>query len=140
VFQHAEERAHRQAGSNRFAEVVGFAREDLCAVRFGAQDEIHVADGDAGARLNRGFADLGATDARVIRRAEVAHGDPARAPLELAVVTADGVVGQDEIVVSRLADAERVAHHRALAAGFATHDHQHQIVWRRVAQRSSPRG
>jgi hypothetical protein len=52
----------------------------------GLDHDLYVADHECCAGLERGCLYLGAADARVIRRAQVAYDEAARARLELAVV------------------------------------------------------
>ena len=139
VLQHTEERAHGQAWAQRLAELARFAGQDVRAVGLGAQDELDVAHGDGRARFDRGLADLCWADPRVIGRVEVLDQDAALAPGELAVVARDGIVGQDQIVVRRLADADPVVSHREpLAASLSGDDHQHQLVRRSFARTCGP--
>jgi hypothetical protein len=130
VLEHAEQRAHRQAGAQRFAELALLAGQNVRAVGFGSQDQIHVADGEGGAGFDRGFAHDGAPHAGVVGRAQVLDRDAVGAAAELAVVARDGVVGQHQIVVRGLADPDALAHAEPLAAGLAGDHHQHQLVGR----------
>jgi hypothetical protein len=96
------------------------------ACGFAAQADLYRAHRDRRAELDGALADHRAPDARVIGRAEVAYHDAFRLALDHAVMSRHGVVGQDQVVVLRLADPELFTERLARTAGCAAqHDDDH---------------
>jgi hypothetical protein len=58
----------------------------------------------------------------VIGRAQIAHQNASLGALELAVMARDGVVGQHQIIVLALTDAQLLSHFDSLAASAAGQD------------------
>jgi hypothetical protein len=123
ALEHAEDRAHREAVAERFAELGRLARQDDGLARLDAHAELDAAHADGRAGLDHGFVHGGAADARVVGRAQIAHEDALGAPFELAMLARDGVVAQDEIIFGRFTDAEPIDEPDAFSAfGAVQHD------------------
>ena len=83
------------------------ARQHLDVAHGRAQRDLDLAHLEHRARLDDGLRDARALHLRAVGRPEVAHVHARVGARELAVVARDGVVGEDQVVVRRLADAQR---------------------------------
>jgi hypothetical protein len=117
--QHAKDAAHRQARTEHVSELGRLARQNLSAVGIRPNNNFHAADGNGGPGVDERFANGSAADTRVIRGAEVAHQDSRFGAFELTVMAGHGVVGQHQVVVLALTDAQPLSHFDALAARSA---------------------
>ena len=105
ALEHAEDRAHGEALADGRAELGLLAREHLDLLRRGAHDDLDLADrktvpgGASASRILAPSMRVPLVEPRSLTEHAVG------APIELAVVARDRVVGEDEVVVGRLADA-----------------------------------
>jgi len=131
ALEQAEDAAHRQARADCVAEIRRLARQDLRAIRFRTEYELHISHGYRGAGLDSGLANCRAPHASLIRSAEVTNHDPARFALEHTVVARDRVVGEHQIVVWRFPDRELLVEFDFSPARASRYDEQNEFVWER---------
>ena len=112
--QHRSRRSARSARAGRRSraspgrvptsspKLLALGRQELDALRERRELELDAADRDHRAGLQVGLADLGAVEERAVGRAEIAQQVALGVAHDLAVVAADRLVGEHEIVVGAL--------------------------------------
>ena len=122
TLQDSEDGAHRQALTDGCSKPGLVTREDLDVADCRTQRDFDLADFEHRTRRNNGLGDARSLHPSAVGRAEVAHFHAVASAGELTVVAGDCVVGEHQVVVGGLANAQEVSHGLGGPLGRARED------------------
>ena len=120
--EQAEDLAHRGRLADHLAERFLLGRQDLDALLERRELELGRADADHRAGAQVRLLDLGAVEERAVRALQVANEVALGVAHDLEVDARHGLVGEHEVVLGRLADADHVARDHELGAALRALD------------------